>query len=146
MADSAKSQSIQAQSSGEAETYAGAAGTSAGMLIKEVMEFLNFAVCAPVLRMGSKVARSICSRIGVGAVRHLEVKILWLQDLVRAKRLKVVKIAGTENIADTGTKVLDQKTFERLYHQAGIRKLSDLESIPESTVIGLIALRDRLFM
>ena len=44
------------------------------------------------LWVDSSVAKSIASRIGLGRVRHLEVKFLWLQAVVRDKRLEVKKV------------------------------------------------------
>jgi hypothetical protein len=37
-------------------------------------------------------------------MRHLEVKLLWLQEQVRRQRLRVSKVRGTANIADAMTK------------------------------------------
>ena len=55
-------------------------------------------------RVDSSVAKSIASRIGLGRVRHLEVKFLWLQAIVRDNRLEVRKVHGTQNPADILTK------------------------------------------
>ena len=41
----------------------------------------------------------------MGKVRHLEVKFLWLQEVVRDRRLEVRKIHGAENPADLVTKL-----------------------------------------
>ena len=87
LTDSSKAQTVEAQSSGEAETYAGAGGTSVVMLYKTVLEFFEFEVGTPKLRMDSKAAKAIVTRLGVGLVRHLEVKILWIQSLTKQKRL-----------------------------------------------------------
>ena len=56
------------------------------------------------LRVDSSAAKSIASRIGLGRVRHLEVKFLWLQAVVCDKRLEVRKVHGTQNPADILTK------------------------------------------
>ncbi len=36
---------------------------------------------------------------GVGRVRHVEVKVLWIQDVTSGGRLLVDKVRGTENVA-----------------------------------------------
>ena len=139
LADSAKAQTVEAQSSGKAETYAGAGGVSPTMLFKVVLEFFEFEVGTPKLRMDSKAAKSICTRYGVGLVRHLEVKILWIQSLTKAKRLQVWKVPCEENIADLGTKALAKKRFEELLIRANIKRL-DSSDIPETKVVGQVAL------
>ncbi len=92
-----------ALSSAEAEYYG---------MIKAVAEALG--VQAVAADMGetlgirvysdSSAARAIASRTGQGKVRHMDVRHLWLQELVRRGRRSVHKVKGTENPADGMTK------------------------------------------
>ena len=52
----------------------------------------------------SSAAKGIASRRGVGRVRHLHTGLLWVQQRVQSGEIKIVKIKGTENAADLGTK------------------------------------------
>ena len=52
----------------------------------------------------SSVAKSFVSTRGLGKMRHLEVKLLWLQECVQRGRLLVGKVSGKSNIADALTK------------------------------------------
>ena len=54
----------------------------------------------------SSAARGIIHRAGLGKLRHLETGYLWLQAAVKAKKLQVRKVLGTENPADLMTKHL----------------------------------------
>ena len=54
----------------------------------------------------SSAARGIIHRAGLGKLRHLETGYLWLQAAVRAKKLQVRKVLGTENPGDLLTKHL----------------------------------------
>ena len=54
--------------------------------------------------MDAEAARAIAPRQGIGKVRHLEVRYLWLQDKVRRGKIKLVKVWGKENPADVLTK------------------------------------------
>ncbi len=54
--------------------------------------------------MDAEAARAIASRQGIGKVRHLEVRYLWLQDNIRRGEIKLVTIWGKENPADVLTK------------------------------------------
>ena len=48
----------------------------------------------------SSAARGIIHRAGLGKLRRLETGYLWLQAAVKAKKLQVRKVLGTENPAD----------------------------------------------
>ena len=48
----------------------------------EILEFFDFKVNA-CLRMDASAARAICRREGVGKIKHLDVKTLWLQQAVK---------------------------------------------------------------
>ena len=52
----------------------------------------------------SSAAKSMASRSGVGKVRHMEVKWLWLQEKVKAGKIKMRKVAGEVNPANVLTK------------------------------------------
>ena len=110
------------------------------MLFKAVLEFFEFEVGTPKLRMDSKAAKSIVTRLGVGTLRHLEVKILWIQCLTKTKRLQVWKIDGAVNTADLGTKALAKERFEKLLKLANILSIKDVEKITEVMVIGGVGL------
>ena len=66
---------------------------------------------------------AIAMRRGLGRVRHLDVRCLWLQHLIAKKVLKISKIPGLENVADVGTKLLDRKTLYKHLHTIGVRRL-----------------------
>lgn len=54
----------------------------------------------------SSAAKSFVSRRGLGKMRHLEIRDLWLQKEVADGKVKVFKTPGTENPADLMTKIL----------------------------------------
>jgi len=96
-------QSTIAQSSGEAEYYALVRAAAEGLGMQSIMQDLGWKVRIR-LWVDSSAAKSISSRIGLGRVRHLEVEFLWLQEVVRDKRLEVRKVHGLQNPADILTK------------------------------------------
>ncbi len=69
-------------SSGEAEYYASVSAASEGIYIKQVLQHAGFEV-RMVLLMDSSAAKGICKREGVGKIRHLSAKTLWLQKAVK---------------------------------------------------------------
>ena len=52
------------------------------------------------LECDSSAAVGIAPRSGLGKLRHLEVHLLWLQELVRDKRVELRKVDGKVNVAD----------------------------------------------
>ncbi len=52
------------------------------------------------LFVDSSVAKAIVSRLGLGKVRHLDVRFLWMQGMVSRGRISLHKVAGEENPAD----------------------------------------------
>ena len=57
----------------------------------------------------SSAAKSFVNRRGLGKMRHLQIRDLWLQDEVEHGRLVVHKVKGDQNPADLMTKVLSLK-------------------------------------
>ena len=74
-----------------AEFYAGCATAEEMLLARDVLMFFGCQVEAS-LHVDSAAARG-CRREGVGKVKSLEVRTLWLQQVVKAKTLtlKTVK-------------------------------------------------------
>eukprot|EP00971_Amphidinium_carterae_P328955 6461117-Amphidinium_carterae.2 len=132
--DSSKQQSLIAQSSGEAEVYAAASSVSSALLIEGVLRWLGLPVKGIKLKVDSTTCKAVISRLGVGAIRHLAVKVLWLQALHKQKMVEVEKTPGEENIADLGTKILQPQRFVKLVTMIGMRSM-DVESKVEQKCI-----------
>ena len=56
----------------------------------------------------SSAAKAFASTRGLGKMRHLEVKDLWIQALVKTGRIILGKVPGEFNMADAMTKYLDR--------------------------------------
>jgi hypothetical protein len=105
-----------ATSSGEAELLAMYEGATRGLGLRSVMEEMGLSPCMSLCRIctDSSVAKSFVSTRGLGRMRHLEVKLLWLQDCVQRGRVRVGKVPGVENVADVLTKYHNVQSLERL--------------------------------
>ena len=68
------------QSSGEAEYYALVRAASEALGMKSIMNDLGWD-CKIRLLVDGSAAKSFASRTGLGKLRHLEIKFLWLQDV-----------------------------------------------------------------
>ena len=67
----------------------------------------------------SIAAKAISNRRGLGKVRHVDVKFLWVQQRTLNGDIEVLKADGDTNVADVGTKHLDAKRLESLLNRAG---------------------------
>ena len=52
----------------------------------------------------SSGAMGILQRIGVGRLRHLSCRILWLQQVLACGAITIAAVSGYSNLADIGTK------------------------------------------
>ena len=73
------------------------------------------------LHMDSSAARGIITRQGVGRVKHLQIRTLFLQDLHKQGTISVHPVGTKENTADIGTKPLSAKRIRLLLHWLGFQ-------------------------
>ena len=101
-------QSAVALSSAEAEFYAMIDAVLKAKWLATVAQEMGHCALTSRLVLGtdSSAARSFVSRRGLGRMRHIEVRDLWLQEEVAKGKVQVVKVAGEANPADLMTKYL----------------------------------------
>ena len=54
------------------------------------------------------------NRQGLGGIKHIHAKFLWVQDETREKRITVLKVGGKENFSDVLSKPVTAETMNRL--------------------------------
>ena len=92
-----------ALSSGEAEFAGVIRGSGQGLGYQALLSDLG--VTAPLcVWTDSEAAIGICSRQGLGKLRHLDTHTLWIQQAVRSGRVGLRKVLGEKNPADLLTK------------------------------------------
>ena len=119
LASFVRSQSGCALSSSEAEFYALVAAVIEGRYFQAILAFLNVHL-GLVGYTDSAGARGMVAREGVGKVRHLACRTLWIQQEVKEKNVEIRPIAGKEDHADLGTKVLLGPHLRRMCKLAGM--------------------------
>ena len=92
-----------ALSSGEAEFNGVVRGSGVGLGYQSLLRDLGITIPLRVWT-DSNAAIGICSRQGLGGVRHLDTHTLWIQQAVRSRRIDLRKIDGDVNPADIFTK------------------------------------------
>ena len=100
-----------ALSSAEAEYYSMVEGTLRAKGIQTMGREIGMSGLqeAIILETDSSAAKSFAARRGLGKMRHMEARHLWLQGEVLKKNIKVLKVKGEENPADLMTKYLSEK-------------------------------------
>ena len=108
-------------SSGEAEFYGTVRASGMGLGFQSLMRDLG---CELPVRVwtDSSAAIGICTRQGLGKLRHLDTQTLWVQQAVRSGRVDLRKIGGDVNPADLLTKHMSsQDKLKRLVELFGCR-------------------------
>jgi len=102
-------QAVVATSSGEAEFHAIGRGTADGILTQNALSVLGIGKTVTLTVLSdSSAGRGMCMRRGAGRVRHLDIKYMWIQEYVKQKRVVIGRVGTEVNIADAGTKYLDE--------------------------------------
>lgn len=94
-----------ALSSGEAELTALVKAAAEGIGVQALARDLGLELPL-VISVDSSAAVGMAERTGVGRVKHLNVKDLWVQEKVRNKEIYIERVPGDTNPGDVGTKPL----------------------------------------
>ena len=94
-----------ALSSGEAELTAFVKAASEGIGVQSLARDMGLELSLVVV-VDSSAAVGMVNRSGVGRVRHLDVKDLWVQERVKRGFFTIVRVLGDSNPADVATKPL----------------------------------------
>ena len=86
-----------ALSSGEAEFAGVIRGAGQGLGYQALFKDLGIELQLRVWT-DSSAAIGICSRQGLGKLRHLDTHTLWIQQAVRTKRVDLRKVLGERNL------------------------------------------------
>ena len=115
-----KVQALTALSTAEAELYAACLGSQHAIGMQSIAQDMGIGV-ALSLEVDATAALWIMNRTGLSRMRHVDVRFLWLQDMVKNGDTKVFKVFGTANTADLGTKALASDQSEKLIRLMGYR-------------------------
>ena len=126
-----------ALSSAEAEFYAMIEAVVRSKGLASLARELGFRNVSNVVWLGtdSSAAKSFVCRRGLGKMRHIEIRDLWLQKEVREGRLKVNKVLGIENPADLMTKILSIREVEDRLMRMNLRMTRRGDGVTDNAVI-----------
>ena len=122
MVSTARTQGTSASSSGEAELYAIGQGVSEALFLRSMLLQARLAKKVSVIaHTDSTAGKPTATRFGAGKqTKHVELRFLYVQNLVQMGLLKMAKIDGTRNPADLMTKYVATDVLQRLKTQLGV--------------------------
>ena len=111
-----------ATSSGEAELYSIGLGTSECLFVKSLLIEMNITSRVNIrVFTDSSAGKSMSTRFGASKkTRHVELRFLFMQELVQQGILQVKKVAGTSNPADVLTKYVSREVLQRHLGTLGV--------------------------
>jgi hypothetical protein len=129
-----KTQSVTSLSSCEAELYALNTGVTESKLVQSLLSELGFD-CLLTVYTDSSSALALVHRRGLGKLRHVALRQLYLQEQVAAKSLQICKIDGKRNVADIGTKFQTVEVLSKTRALIGLEKESLVFPSPSVSVL-----------
>ena len=116
----ARTQGSVSQSSCESEMIALSVGASEGKFVQSMLAELGKEVNPICLYSDSSSAVALTFRRGMGRLRHLAIKQLWLQEETKAGRVSIFRVTSEDNVADVFTKPLLRPRFLKLCDRIGM--------------------------
>ena len=113
-----RTQKARALSSVETEYYAMVAGGAEGLGMQALAEDLGWKVQVRIWN-DSSASKAVSNRRGLGKFRHVELKWLWMQDMVKEGCIQLKTVKGKENVADHLTKPTSRTEVEVLLGRSG---------------------------
>ena len=108
----AKTQTTISLSSGESELHGIASGCAQALGVQSLMQDMGWKMPITV-HSDATAAIGIARRKGLGQIRHLFVTDLWIQDKIRSRQIRLLKVLGADNVADIFTTYVDRSTLEK---------------------------------
>ena len=109
-----------ALSSAEAELYALTKGAAQGLGMMALLPDFGVAVSVTA-HTDASAAIGIVRGAGLGKLRHLNVRYLWVQDQAQCESFGLKNVAGADNPVDFVTKYLRADVMRRHLESSGVR-------------------------
>ena len=108
----------------EAEFLASAGGVAEAIQVKDLWQFLSRRAVLIRAITDSSSCRAFTERLGVGRLKHIDIKYLWMQLEVKKETMVMEGIPTLLNVSDLGTKRLTRQRREFLMHLIGIMEMN----------------------
>ena len=116
----ARTQATRALSSCESELYALGSTSAEALLVSGFLREQGLCGEPPLIHSDSSSALALSRKHGQGRLRHVEVRLLALQDWQAEGRVRLAKVPSEENLADVLTKWVGRQTLAALLPRIGL--------------------------
>ena len=96
-------------------------------MLQEILMFVGLGHYEIEIKMDNSATHAFFHRRGVGRMKHIDSRILWLQDLIAAGGVRLKKIPRTQNLADMLTHTPSVKELEVFLPLMSLRMCSERE-------------------
>ena len=125
LATSSRTQATQALSSAEAELYAMGMAIQDALHLQSLLQEMKLTQLAKPFELtvytDSSSGKALASKLGLTRKsKHVQLRFLFMQDLVASGQLKLSKIPSERNPADVLTKYLQASTLHKLLPKLGV--------------------------
>ncbi len=103
-------------SSAEAEIHALSEAIKMGIYLKNVCEEMGIPVTDRVpIMVDASAAKSFAEdTLGVGRMKHLDLRSAWIREMKESRQVRLVKVNGLDNLADFFTKILPPGEHQKM--------------------------------
>jgi hypothetical protein len=137
-----RTQALVALSSAESELIALTTAVQETLFVARVLTELQLQPRVHIYS-DSTAALGIIERRGVGRLRHLKLRLLWLQQVRRSQEAEFHHVGTAENVADIGTKGLSTVRHNVLREALGVRNLrAEEDELEQPSVMMLEAVSE----
>ena len=119
-----RTQASRALSSCEAELYGMGSGAVEALWLASFFSEQGLLRGPPVLYTDSASAQQLAGRRGQGRLKHVQVRLLALQDWQKEGRLQIARCTSQDNLADPLTKHYSKDVATRLFPLLGVGPLA----------------------
>ena len=128
---SSRTQKVIALSSAEAELHSLVSAAADGIYIAGCLSFLTGLLVKHYILLNNMAAKTLANKRGVGRIRHLSGKLLWIQERTAKGELTVTQVSTDLNVEDLATKPLTASRMRTLLFLSGIVDSERFEPIGE---------------
>ena len=116
-----KTQKNVSLSSAESEYHSLVSAVSDAVLLKACIAFVTADSLESCVFCDNMAARTLATRQGVGRMRHVSGKLLWLQEKTKSGEFDMRPVPTADNVSDLGTKPLKAECITKLLAMCNFR-------------------------
>ena len=145
LATSSRTQATQALSSAEAELYAMGMAIQDALHLQSLLQELKLTQLAKPFELtvytDSSSGKALASKLGLTRKsKHVQLRFLFMQDLVASGQLKLSRVPSERNPADVLTKYLQASTLHKLLPKLGVMT----RAVDSKDLLSVISLEGRV--